>query len=268
VTDQPAPAAESEVGAGAPAAVGSVLLALGDSIAAGIGASHVSSGCMAVLAGALRARVSGLALVNLAIPGESSGSMLLPSGQVERAEEVIAAVARSGGWVGPLALCIGGNDIMEAAVLGDDEALRQFEANLGVILGRLDAALRATGSSLAEVGCIQTVYNPFEPDAVNGGNAGAEAHSMAPRRASRGGFNGAVRNAAAARRIRLIEVSGMFRGRCAELTWVRSGDIHPTDAGHALIAGAYLEACGGEAATERPVPGRPQAPARRAREAG
>ncbi len=140
-------------------------------------------------------------------------------------------------------------------MLGDDEALRQFEANLGVILGRLDAALRASGSSLAEVGCIQTVYNPFEPDAVDGGNHGAEAHSMAPRRASRGGFNRAVRNAAAARRLRLIEVSGMFRGRCAELTWVRSGDIHPTDDGHALIAGAYLEACGGEIAATATGPG-------------
>lgn len=259
----------SRVGAGAPAAVGSVLLALGDSIAAGIGASHVSNGCMAVFAHALRARVSGLALVNLAIPGESSASMLLPSGQLERAEEVIAAVARSGGGVGPLALCIGGNDIMEAAVLGDEEALRQFEANVGVILGRLEAALRATGSSLAEIGCIATVYNPFEPDAIDGGNHGAEAHSMAPRRATRGGFNRVVRNAAAARGIRLIEVSGMFRGRCAELTWVRSGDIHPTDEGHALIAEAYLEACtGDEAATERRLPGRSQAPSPRAREAG
>jgi lysophospholipase L1-like esterase len=246
VTDQPAPAAVFGVGAEAPAVVGSVLLALGDSIAAGIGASHVSSGCMSVLADALRTRVADLALVNLAIPGESSASMLLPSGQVERAEEVIAVVARSGGWVGPLALCIGGNDIMEAALLGDDEALRQFEVNLGLILGRLETALHAAGSSLAEVGCIQTVYNPFEPDVVDGGSRGAEAALMAPRRATRGGFNRAIRNAAAARGIRLVEVSGMFRGRCGELTWVRSGDIHPTDDGHALIAGAYLDACGGQ----------------------
>ena len=228
---------------GAPAMVGTVLLALGDSIAAGIGASHVSSGCMAVLASALRPRDPGLALVNLAIPGESSHSMLLPGGQLDRAEEVIAEVARGGGRVGPVALCVGGNDIMEAKLLGDEEALRMFGRNLGAILGRLDAALRATGSSLAEVGCVQTVYNPFEPDVVEGGNNGAEAHSMAPRRAGRGGFNRIIRAAAATTGVRLVEVSGLFRGRCGELTWVRSGDIHPTDDGHTLIAGAYLEVC-------------------------
>ncbi|MGH7749911.1 MAG: SGNH/GDSL hydrolase family protein [Candidatus Dormibacteria bacterium] len=243
MTDQPSPAAVIGAGSGPPAAVGTVLLALGDSIAAGIGASHVSAGCMAVLAGALRTRVAELTLVSLAIPGESSASMLLPSGQLERAEEMIAVVARSAGRVGPLTICLGGNDIMEAALLGDDEALRQFQANLGAILSRLDAALRATGSSLVEVGCIQTVYNPFEADVLPGGSNGAEAHSMAPRRAGRGGFNRIIRNAATARGIRLVEVSGLFRGRCGELTWVRSGDIHPTDDGHALIAEAYLEAC-------------------------
>ncbi len=242
MTDQPTPAALFGTEPGSPAAVGTVLLALGDSIAAGIGASHVTSGCMGVLFEALRGGAGDLTLINLAIPGESSASMLLPSGQLERAEELIATVARSGGRVAPLALCIGGNDIMEAALLGDDEALRQFEVNVGVILGRLDAVLRVTGSSLAEVGCIQTIYNPFEADAVEGGNHGAEAHRMAPRRAGRSGFNRIIRNAAAARRVRLAEVSGHFRGRCGELTWVRSGDIHPTDDGHSRIAGLYLEA--------------------------
>jgi len=244
VTDQPTPAAVCEQGAGSPAVVGTVLLALGDSIAAGIGASHVSSGCMGVLAAELRTRHPELALVNLAVPGESSASMLVPGGQLERAVELIAEVARDGGRVGPLAVCIGGNDIMEAKLLGDDEALRQFGRNLGVILARLDAALRAAGSSLAEVGCVQTVYNPFEPDVVEGGSNGAEAHSMAPRRAGRGGFNRIIRAAAAASGVRLVEVSGLFRGRCGDLTWVRSGDIHPTDDGHTLIAGAYLEVCG------------------------
>jgi lysophospholipase L1-like esterase len=245
VTDQPTPAAVIGAGSVSPAAVGTVLLALGDSIAAGIGASHVTAGCMAVLGTALHQRFSELALINLAIPGESSASMLLPSGQLERAEEVIALVAQSHGRVGPLALCVGGNDIMEAGLLGDDEALRQFEENLGVILSRLDAALRASGSSLVEVGCIQTVYNPFEPPAVDGGSDGAAADRMAPRRATRGGYNRVIRAVAAGAGLRVVEVSSQFRGRVAELTWVRSGDIHPTDVGHALIAAAYLAVCAG-----------------------
>jgi len=96
VTEQPTPAAVFGAAMATPMPVGTVLLALGDSIAAGIGASHVSSGCMSVLGDMLRARTDGLALVNLAIPGESSASMLLPSGQLERAEELIAAVAPAG----------------------------------------------------------------------------------------------------------------------------------------------------------------------------
>jgi lysophospholipase L1-like esterase len=233
------------IGAGVevPAAVGTVLLALGDSIAAGIGASHVSAGCMGVLTAGLRARSPHLALLNLAVPGEGSASMLAPGGQLERAERSIAEVADSGGRVGPLTLSIGGNDIMEAALLGDDEALRQFDENLAAIAARLDAALRAAGSSLAEVGCIQTVYNPFEPHAIEGGSDGVDAQIMAPRRATRGGYNRVIRLLAAAAGLRVVEVSSRFRGRAAELTWVRSGDIHPTDEGHALIAAAYLARC-------------------------
>ena len=241
--DEPTPAAAIGAGAVAPAAVGTVVLALGDSIAAGIGASHVSAGCMGVLAVALRARWPQLALLNLAVPGESSATMLAPGGQLQRAEEVIAEVTASGGRVGPLTLSIGGNDMMEAALLGDDEALRQFEENLAVIVARLEAALRAGGSALAEVGCIQTVYNPFEPHAIAGGSDGADADRMAPRRATRGNYNRVIRVAAAGAGLRLVEVAGRFRGRAAELTWVRSGDIHPTDQGHALIAVAYLAAC-------------------------
>jgi lysophospholipase L1-like esterase len=243
VFEEPTPAGAIGAGAEAPAAVGTVVLALGDSIAAGIGASHVSAGCMGVLAVALRARRSELALVNLAVPGESSASMLAPGGQLHRAEELIADVARSGGHIGPLTLSIGGNDMMEAALLGDDEALRQFDQNLAVIAARLDAALRAAGSGLAEVGCIQTIYNPFEPSAVNGGSGGVEADLMAPRRATRGGYNRVVRLRAAGAGLRVVEVADRFRGRVGELTWVRSGDIHPTDEGHALIAATYLALC-------------------------
>jgi len=243
VPDQPTTAASTGAAEVAPAAIGTVLLALGDSIAAGIGASHVSCGCMGVLATALRERAPDLALLNLAVPGESSQTMVAPGGQLERAEAAIAEVARDGGSIGPLALCIGGNDVMEAAVLGDDEALRQFEENLGVVVARLDAALRSAGSSLTEVGCIQTVYNPFEPDAVEGGRDGPGAQLMAPRRAGRGGYNRIIRRAAAGSGLRLVEVARGFRGRCAELTWVRSGDIHPTDVGHGLIAAAYLALC-------------------------
>lgn len=214
------------------------MVALGDSVAAGIGAGHVSEGCMWLLIDRLRRLRPGLELAHLAVPSESSASMLAEGGQLERAEAAIACAARQGRTVGPVALSIGGNDVMEAALLGDDEALSQLEENLGVILRRLEAALRVGGQRLADVAAVQTIYNPFEalpPD---------DADLMAPRRASRTGYNAVIRRVAQNAGVRVVDVAALFRGRSLELTWVRTGDMHPTGAGHELIAEEYLRVGG------------------------
>ncbi len=226
-------------------AVGSVMLALGDSIAAGIGAAHVSEGCLALLASRLGATHPGLRFVNLAMPGESSRSMLAPGGQLERAEALIAAVGAEGGSVAPVLLSVGGNDAMEAQLVGDDEAMAALTDNLETILGRLDAALCAQGSALAGSACLQTVYNPFKlaDDAEIPAGSG-DADRMAPRRSKRGGHNRILRATAARFGIEVADVARAFRGRARELTWVASGDIHPRPAGHAAIAQLYVEACG------------------------
>lgn len=222
----------------APLHLGDVMLALGDSVAAGIGAGHVSEGCMWLLADRLRALQPGLELAHLAVPSESSVSMLAPGGQMDRAEALIAETVEGGRSVGPVALSIGGNDVMEAALVGDDEALRQLEENLGAILRRLDAALRRGGQRLVECAAVQTIYNPFEalpPD---------DADLMAPRRASRSGYNAAIRRVAQNAGVRVVDVAALFWGRSLELTWVRTGDMHPTGEGHALIAEEYLRVGG------------------------
>lgn len=193
---------------------------------------------MWLLADRLRSLRPGLEFQHLAIPSESSASMLAQGGQLDRAESVIAGAVSRGCSVGPICISIGGNDIMEAALIGDDEALRQLEDNLGAILRRLDAALRGGGQRIDEVCAVQTVYNPFEalpPD---------DADMMAPRRASRSGFNAAIRRVAQNTGVRIVDVAAVFRGRTMELTWVRTGDMHPTGEGHELIAAEYLRACG------------------------
>ena len=214
------------------------MVALGDSIAAGIGAGHVSEGCMWLLAERLRTLRPELELAFLAIPSESSTSMLQPGGQLDRAERVIAESLAAGRSVGPITLSVGGNDILVGALLGHDEALRLFEQNLEAILRRLASALRPGGRPLAEVAAVQTVYNPFEalpPD---------EAALMAPHRSDRGGFNAAIRRLCGNAGVRVADVAGLFRGRSMELTWIRTGDIHPTGEGHAAIAEEYLRTGG------------------------
>ena len=228
-----------EPGAGAsPLLVGDVMVALGDSIAAGIGAGHVSEGCMWLLAGDLRRLRPGLEFEHLAVPSETSATMLAPGGQLDRAEVVVGAAVDAGRSVGPVLVSIGGNDILEAGLIGDDEALLRLEENLGAILRRLDSALRRGDRRLPEVGVVQTVYNPFE--ALPAGSA----DSMAPHRAARSGYNAAIRRVAQNMGVRVADIASLFRGRCEELTWVRTGDIHPTGAGHALIAAECMRVGG------------------------
>jgi len=222
----------------APLFVGDLMLALGDSIAAGIGAGHVTEGCMWLLAGELRRLQPGIELAHLAVPSESSTSMLECGGQLERAEAAIARAVREGRSVGPVALSIGGNDIMEAAPIGDEAALAQLDENLALILRRLDAALRPGGQRLADVAAVQTVYNPFEALPTD------DADLMAPRRAARTGFNAVIRRVAQNMAVRVVDVSALFRGRSLQLTWVRTGDMHPTGEGHELIAAEYLRVGG------------------------
>jgi lysophospholipase L1-like esterase len=169
--------------------------------------------------------------------------MLAAGGQLERAETVIAEALGRGATVAPIVVCIGGNDAMEAQVLGDDRAIAELGRNLEVVLERLAAALPPGHPGLDEVGVVQTFYNPFEHDGSPNGH-GPGADLMAPRRARRAGFNGAIRGVAAAAGVRVADVSALFRGRAAELTWVRSGDIHPTDEGHRTIADLYVRVCG------------------------
>jgi lysophospholipase L1-like esterase len=220
-----------------PLAVGTLMMALGDSIAAGIGASHASEGCMAVLAELLTIRCPRLRLLNLSVPGETTETMLGPGGQLERAECALAEALAAGETVGPLTLSIAGNDAMFGGALASADARKRTRANLDEILDRLAAAAAGAGILFSDIACLQTVYNPFEdPEARDG--------HVLPVPVSGGGINSVLHAAAQRAAIRVAPVSRAFRGRAAELTWVGSGDIHPTDEGHRVIADAYLRAGG------------------------
>ena len=227
---------------GEPSPVCDVMLSLGDSISAGIGAGHVSEGCMALLAAHLRRDHPALDHLNLSVPGESSTTMLHPGGQLDRAEAAIARTLEGGAAVGPLTVSIGGNDALEAALVGEEDARRRLAANLETILGRLEAAL--SPRPLAGIACLMTFYNPFERGENAPDHESPGADLLAPRRARGGGFNRVIREAAWRRGLRLVDIAGSFRGRALELTWVGSGDIHPNSHGHEEIARAHLAALG------------------------
>ena len=230
-------------------------LALGDSLAAGVGASEPSdSGYVSLVYDALLtdpAFFNDLTLMNLGNPGETTTSMLAGSqmnaalNQIEgRREDSIA-----GNEVVVITIDIGANDFIPL-VLGDSpclpnplaqacqdaaaSALATFRSNFADIMRRL----RAAAGPEVEIVALG-LYNPLSGtggpfDAV--GDAAVEL------------FNQSVATTVAQPDIqaRLADVFPLFRGRGPELTHAAElpPDVHPNDGGHYLLALAVVEALG------------------------
>ena len=247
------------------AAVAGTYLALGDSLAVGVGASRPSElGYVARLHRALRdVRPAGLGAVhNLAVSGETSASMLA-GGQLESA---IGAIERANPPVSLLTLDIGGNDLLgllrtqacQIEPLGPAclgllaTTLERFEANLRMIVGRLRDALDRSHAGAAVA--LMTYYNPF---------SGANPHFEAAADLALLGADGQIDCAPMARAARgtndviacvgreagalVVDVHPAFIGRGLALTNIAMYDVHANDRGYAVIADAFADALRGVA---------------------
>jgi len=212
-----------------------VMLSLGDSIAAGNGASDAGATSFA----ALVARDEGVELVNLAVAGATTQDVL--DRQLARVDEALAGRA-----VAFVTVSAGGNDL--AALVPNatcvqeplpascplDETLRGVETRYRRIVASLRARYpQAAIVLLAYPNFFSGTGHPFE----------APAGRVLPRldaviRAVAGGDGG---------RHGVAEAAPAFEGRGGELTHVLDAapDPHPDDAGHRAIAEAF------EAALER-----------------
>lgn len=221
--------ADSADAAAAELAAGRVLyLALGDSVAAGIGASRPSQGGYAALVGGRLGGLLGGQLVrlNLAVPGETTASFVA-GGQLERAVFLIETAARLGTRVGPITLTLGANDLLRAEPTPEarEAALDGIAQNLGAALDRLaDAAGPATGSA----GPTLIVTGYYDPTGTSAEEPGSDGWWLARLDAT---LAKEARQAGA----RWVDVAALFRGRERLLTRFPF-DIHPTDAGHRAIA--------------------------------
>ena len=252
-------------------------LALGDSLAAGVGASEpAQTGYVGLVFDALQAEPSSpysggeLTLLNLGDPGETTTSMLASGGQMEKALAEIESRRDdgiAGNEVAVITIDIGANDFIPL-ILGDSpclsnplaeacqeaaaSALTTFRSNFADIMRRLRAAA-GPEVVIAAVG----LYNPLSGtggpfDAV--GDAAVEL------------FNRTVAEAAAEPDIqaRLADVFPLFQDRGSELTHVAElpPDVHPNDGGHYLMAQALVTALGLPAgAVATPPSGAPPASA-------
>ena len=231
---------------------GDVYLALGDSIAAGVGASRPAErGYPAILAGYLdRLARKPVQRLNVAVPGETTAS-LLSGDQLASALRWIDAAGRNGLRVSPITVTIGGNDLLRA---GQDPAAReaavqQVRTNLRTLLDRLrSATLDEAGRPTADL-VVTGYYDPTDTPRTIEGTDGwwlATLDAAIAREAEQGGA-------------RWVDVAAAFSGQEAELTWYPS-DIHPTNAGHAAIADAAWQVLGYDTTPpsiriDRPAPG-------------
>lgn len=215
----------------APRGQGELYLALGDSLAWGFRLDDPATQAYPALVGADLAARAPIATVNLAVPGETTGSFV--SRQLPRAIALIREARGRGLVVSPITIDIGGNDLRNVERAGPAERAAAVEAarrNLARILDEL----RAAAGPAADI-AVMTYYNPYGGDpAVEGGDAYWVER-----------LNEAVRAEADRRGVAVADTYPAFAGgRFYTHTFILFGDIHANPQGHQLIAETFLASLG------------------------
>lgn len=236
-----------------------IYLALGDSLAWGDGASvPAHTGYVPRLAGYFHGASHGGAdtLVNLAVRGETTTSMMAPGGQLTQALAVINDPATD---VRMVTLSIGGNDLLNLINDPTDPCLADFTSptcqgliatSFGGVATRLPQILGALQAALAvdpgtEKVFVVLLYNPFGGTGnplegpVGVGLRGTDgvvdcAANVDPAKI---GLDDIVGCTAMAFGDIVVDLYPAFGDRALRLTHMSEGfNVHPNDAGYALIA--------------------------------
>ncbi len=248
-----------------------VYLALGDSLAVGVGASAPDQfGYVPRLFEFFSRPRHGkvTTLRNLGVAGETTTSMCggdcsaVLTGQVQTGQlaEALRVIGDRRTNIRVVTLDIGGNDLLHllqpgqpCASPGDPtcaaavaQALEQVTANYPVILEALTAALAEDPGH--ERILVMTYYNAFSGtgspyDALTrrallgaDGTLDCTAHDADV------GLNDLIACISATYDVRVVDTYPLFEGRTLALTHIAGGDVHPNDAGYAVIADAFQRA--------------------------
>lgn len=224
-------------------------IALGDSIAFGVGAPQPrTGGYVALVHGALqtseRYRDRGLQLVNLAVPGATAEDLLIPGGQVDSAVAEIRAReeedAAGNDDVEIISVNIGGNDLLQLATpgspcfesVGSDACVDEFGGVLSSVQENLSEALSRLREAAPDAGIyLLDLYNPYSGT----GDARETIADLAVQN-----LNGIIGANAANEdlKVRLASVFQLFRGR--GLQWISADGIHPNEDGHRVLGEVLL----------------------------
>lgn len=206
------------------AATPGMYIALGDSIAAGIGSSLPRTrGNAAIIANWLE-RLSGetVPYENLAVPGETAATFI-EGGQLQRFRDSIAQSQAAEVPLAAVTVTLGGNELLglRATALSDRQAgLDDFTGQYAVALG---AIRDEVGPDTPLV--VTTYYDLTEGDATI---QFSDAWWIEQ-------FNAVIRRVAGEQDARIADVATLFEGRISEFTY-DPYDVHPSNAGHLAIA--------------------------------
>jgi lysophospholipase L1-like esterase len=222
-----------------PPAVG-LYVAVGDSIAVGVGASNPSNGFVAVYFARMRANGLVQELSNLAVSGATTGTVLasqLPSALAEIARPSDAKV---------ISVTVGANDSAATACRPVTAPSCAFGANLRLILERLQGALAEDpGEEQIQVMdrynfAAGTSLEPFVAVDLLGTDGRANCGDT--------GWNDVIYCVALEKDAAFVDsYTPMLAGSRTYL----ADDIHPNDAGHAVLAQAFERAR--RAVADRPL---------------
>ena len=257
-------------GARAQGAQRGVYLALGDSLASGVGATDPARlGYVARLFEFFHGTAHGgvNTLVNLGVGGETSTSMVKfipntqridPSGQLGKA---LAAVSDPATNIRVVTLDIGGNDLLTLLNPGEPcvadpnsptcrqalaAALATFAGNYAFILAQLTAAL--ANDPGPEKLLVMTYYNqlsgtgdPFE-SILDAALLGPDLKIDCAAPQNTWGLNDIITCLGTQSGAAVAKVYPRFAGKGRTLTHVQEGgNFHPTNAGYAMIANTFMD---------------------------
>lgn len=213
-----------------PVGAGDTYLALGDSLAWGAQLADPQRESYPAL---LRARLfttgSQPALVNISVPGATSGS--LRRQQLPRAVGLIEQARAAGQRVSPITIDIGGNDLLAAQRGDTTQRTATIAAAQANITATLDALREATDGDADIV--IMAYYNPYGGDPQQPDSEAAWVIKM----------NDMIRAVAEPRGVAVADAYTPFEGgRAYALTNIVLGDFHANREGHIVMADAFWQA--------------------------
>jgi lysophospholipase L1-like esterase len=213
----------------APHGPGDLYVALGDSLAWGARLDDQAAQSYPALIHTRLAASQPIRLANLAVPGETSASIM--RGQLPRALALIRDARAKGQRVSPITLDIGGNDLRNVERAGPDVRAATVAA-VGRNIAQIINDLRRAAGPDADI-VVMTYYNPYGGDpAVQGGDAYWVVQ-----------LNAAISAAALPRGAAVADAyTPLSGGRAYTHTFILMGDIHANALGHRLLADAFLSA--------------------------